>query len=112
MSTLQELRKSVYFKRYLLDVCLWRDTVNGNTYFSARLYDRIKDVELRRFPFQYGGVEICQDLADEYLKKRSKRYRDMRDKAAHLGLSFFFEIEKGFYKQSVLKQHGAQEKES
>ncbi len=43
----------------------WFDKVNGNSYFSARIY--INDEQITILPFQYGYGDHYLDMAMEYL---------------------------------------------
>ena len=53
--------------KYLATIKLWRDKINGNTYFSAQILDLKKDTT-QYINWQYGGTSIAEHKCKKLLK--------------------------------------------
>ena len=65
-------------KKYIVEIKHWWDKVNGNSYFSGRVYDLRMDV-LYFIPFQYGDTSHSEDVAVNCLGSIHKEHMHKHD---------------------------------
>lgn len=64
--------------QYIIEVKQWWDKVNGNSYFSGRIYDLTMDL-LYVCPFQYGDTSHSKDVAINAIWEAHNDYRKTSD---------------------------------
>ena len=58
-------------KEYIIEIKTWFDKVNGNSYFSGRIYDSYMKL-LHIMPFQYGYDRAGEDTAIAWIQSSSE----------------------------------------
>ena len=58
-------------KEYIVEIRIWFDKVNGNSYFSARIYDLRMNL-LKVVPFQYGYGSHPRDVCVAHIQAMNK----------------------------------------
>ena len=56
--------------KFLAITKTWRDKLNGNTYFSARVYDNNQNIIIK-VPFQYGYVSQSESEIKKLLSNKT-----------------------------------------
>ena len=57
--------------KYLATIKLWRDKINGNTYFSAQILNLKKDIT-QYIEWQYGGTSTAEQECKELLGVKNR----------------------------------------
>ena len=65
-------------KDYIVEIKSWFDKINGNSYFSGRIYDSYMRL-LHVMPFQYGYGRHSEDVATVLIQSSSEVHENRHD---------------------------------
>lgn len=86
--------------KYIIEVKHWWDKVNGNSYFSARVYDLHMNL-ISIHPFQYGNKSHAEDVVVKPIWKAYNTVNSRRKNKHYVRSSLFPELGEHFHRHDI-----------